>query len=253
MAIQLESKSHHNTKANRIRQDTSQIDDYEKKLLAPVIGDSYITKEGVKKEIKSADDLKDANSLIKHSGTVIIKSHAKSDEGTTVYYQNHQGIDMLMDAGYHKNKEDTLLTHFTDSDKDDNNNIDFSVSARKRFQHDYLHDVSTAQKPAVQASIDKFNGLNTDQITFAQAKSTLRTLAKAQKNGELTTQYMLDRFNKLDEKIAEGSTLTDDERNEYQAYGRVLFDSKAFNRIDKNKDGTFSKDELSSHKSENSI
>jgi hypothetical protein len=240
MAIQVKPTSRYDSKENRFKEDGAQLNDLDKQKLSVAVGDYYLSENGVKTEITGPETLKDAQRLLAGSGTVIYKN-SNPDDSLTVYYQSKDGIDILMDGGYHKDG-DSGLTQYTDSDKDDPGNIDSSKSARKRFWRDTKEDVSEKQLDGVRLSQQKYDEAYPDAITLREAKITLRKLASAQPDNTLTSDYMVARLGDLDMKYsanknnANNPPLTADEKKERQALARIIFDLSAWDSVDKNGD-----------------
>ena len=236
MSFKSASNLIYGTPARRFAEDGAQLDQAERQRLEPAIGDRYINEKGEKVDITESWQLDDAKRLLKGSGTVIFKKPVEEGVGATVYYQNKDGVDILMDGGYHKAGENGV-TQYTVSDKDDVQNIIFSKGARARYAHDMREDASIAQRPAVNASLAATNKGHPEMMTLRDAEKTLLATSP---NTALTYDYMSQRFATLDEMTSRSPS----EEKEWQALGRILFDVESSKSIDSNHDHTLSTTEL---------
>jgi hypothetical protein len=250
MSTQVKSTSPYDTKANRFKEDKAQLSDSEKKELCVKIGDSYLTEEGVKTKV-TKETIADARSLVNGSGTIIYKN-TPSNVPLTVYYKSSEGTDILMDGGYLNSVGG--VTNYTNSEKDDTANIEFSGSARARFWHDSREDVSEAQLGTIEISKKRYEVTHQAPISYKEAEDTLKILVSAESDKKLTSDEMVERLGELDMKYGayvndlnndnipaaqKSPPLTKEETKERQALGRIIHDLGAWQAADKNHDENF--------------
>lgn len=227
------------TKQQRQAIDNPQLNPSELKRLALNIGDTYIDPYGNRRDVKNIGDVTLAiHYIIEGKGIFVLKGKSSdpnsADIAQTVYYQDKNGIDIIVDGG---------KTGYTSTSNDDSEAIKYSRQARETFTHDFQADGNAQQQSAIKSALASFekNSPGKNAITLTSAEKYLYNITKS--GTTFTTQWLVDRQQALINKKT-NNQLTQADQNELNAVSRLLLDEPNRMNIDKNKDNIYSAAEL---------